>query len=128
MADASSLKSKSGLARIWRALGYSLSGLRAAWREEAAFRQELMLAMVLVPACFLIPASASQKAILFASLMLVLVAELINSAVEATVDRISLERDDLAKRAKDTGSAAVLIALINVAVVWSLVLYDVFGQ
>jgi len=126
LSEASPFKSKSGLVRIWRALFYSLAGLRSAWTEEAAFRQELLLVAVLAPVCFLLPASATQKALLFGSLMLVLIAELINSAVEATVDRTSLERDKLAKHAKDTGSAAVLLALVNLAVVWGLILYEVF--
>jgi diacylglycerol kinase (ATP) len=120
-------KSKSGLVRIWRALFYSLAGLRSAWRAESAFRQELALTVVLVPVCLVVPASYTQKAIMSAALLLVLVTELLNSAVESAVDRISLEDHELAKRAKDIGSAAVLVALINLAVVWGLVLLDVYA-
>ena len=119
-------KSRSGLTRIWRALSYSLAGLQSAWRAEPAFRQELALAAVLIPAALLVPASLTQKAMLVGAVMLVLVTELLNSALESTVDRVSLEHHRLAKRAKDTGSAAVFVALLNLAVVWGLVLADVF--
>jgi diacylglycerol kinase (ATP) len=119
-------KSKAGLVRIWRALFYSLEGLRSAWRAEPAFRQEVFLAVVLIPAALLVPAALTQKAILVASVMLVLITELLNSAVESTVDRVSLEHHRLAKRAKDIGSAAVFVALLNLAIVWALVLADVF--
>lgn len=119
-------KSRPGLVRIWRALFYSMAGLRAAWRAESAFRQELVLAVVLLPVAMLVPASLTQKALLVSCVMLVLVTELLNSAVESTVDRISLENHDLAKRAKDIGSAAVFVALTNLAVVWGLVLVEVF--
>lgn len=119
-------KSRPGLTRLWRALFYSLAGLRAAWREESAFRQEIVLAAVLLPAAGLVPASLTQKALLVGCVMLVLVTELLNSAVECTVDRISLEDHALARRAKDIGSAAVFVALTNLAIVWALVLVDVF--
>jgi len=119
-------KSSAGLVRIWRALFYSLAGLRSAWQAESAFRQELALALVLAPIALAVPASLTQKAILIACVMLVLITELLNSAVESTVDRISLEHHDLAKRAKDIGSAAVFIALTNLTIVWGLVLADVF--
>jgi diacylglycerol kinase (ATP) len=119
-------KSRPGLTRIWRALFYSLAGLRAAWSEESAFRQEVALAVVLLPAAVLVPASLTQKALLVGCVMLVLVTELVNSAVECTVDRISLEDHALARRAKDIGSAAVFVALANLAIVWALVLADVF--
>lgn len=119
-------KSKSGLARIWRALFNSIAGLRAAWRNEHAFRQELALAAVLVPVAAILPATLTQKALLIACVLAVLVVELLNSAVESTVDRISLEHHELAGRAKDVGSAAVLVALANLVLVWGLVLVDVF--
>lgn len=119
-------KSQPGLVRIWRALFYSMAGLRAAWRDESAFRQEVALAVVLLPAAVLVPASMTQKALLVGCVMLVLVTELLNSAVECTVDRISLEDHALARRAKDIGSAAVFVALTNLAIVWGLVLADVF--
>jgi diacylglycerol kinase (ATP) len=125
-ADASESKSpfkgKTGLTRVWNALRYSIDGLSAAYRHEDAFRQEIWLALILIPAAFFMPANALGKAMMIGSVLLVLTVELINSAIEAVVDRISLERHHLAKRAKDIGSAAVLISLINVAVIWSLVL------
>ena len=116
-------KGKTGLRRIWNAFGYSLAGLSAAYRHEDAFRQEVWLAAVLIPTAFFLPANGLGKAVMVASVLLVIIVELINSAVEATVDRISLEDHQLAGRAKDIGSAAVLISLINVAVVWGLVLF-----
>jgi diacylglycerol kinase (ATP) len=115
-------KGKTGLRRIWNAFHYSLSGLAAAYRHEDAFRQESLLAAILIPLALFLPAPGVGKALMVASVLLVIIIELVNSAVEATVDRISLENHRLAKRAKDIGSAAVLIALINVVVVWSLVL------
>jgi diacylglycerol kinase (ATP) len=125
MSFESPFKSKSGLARLSRALGNSLSGLAIAWREEAAFRQELLLVAVLLPVPFVAPTTLTQTALMLATLLLVLIVELMNSAVEAVVDRVGLERHELAKRAKDTASAAVLLALVNLAVVWGLVLYQV---
>jgi len=107
---------------VWYALLYSLSGLRSAYKNETAFRQECLLAVVLVIVAMLIPASMTQRALMISSLLLVLMIELLNSAVESTVDRISTEDHRLAKRAKDMGSAAVFIALVNVVVVWLLVL------
>lgn len=115
-------KGKTGLRRIWNAFNYSLSGLAAAYRHEDAFRQESLLAAILIPVALFLPAPGVGKALMVASVLLVIIIELVNSAVEATVDRISLENHRLAKRAKDIGSAAVLIALINVVVVWLLVL------
>jgi len=115
-----------GLARIWRAFFNSIAGLRSAWVAEAAFRQELVVTAVLVPVAVVLPANLTQKALLIACVLLVLVTELLNSAVESTVDRISLERDELARHAKDAGSAAVLIALVNAVIVWALVLAEIF--
>lgn len=100
-----------------------MDGLRAAFRHEDAFRQEVFLAVLLVSTVFFMPATGSGKALMIASVLLVLIVELLNSAIEAAVDRISLEHHALAKRAKDIGSAAVLLALINVPVVWILVLW-----
>lgn len=120
-------KSSSGFVRIWRALFYSLAGLRSAWRDEQAFRQEIALAAVLIPGAAFVPGTITQKALLIGSVLIVLVVELLNSAVETTVDRISLDDHDLAKRAKDVSSAAVLLALANLALVWGMVLFDVFG-
>lgn len=121
--EQSPYKGKTGLRRVWNALHYSIAGLRAAFKHEDAFRQELTLALVLIPAALFLPASATGKALMVASVLLVLIIELLNSAIEATVDRISLEDHRLAKRAKDIGSAAVLIGLINVLIVWTLVLF-----
>ena len=117
-----SLKARTGFARLWSALFYSLDGLSAAFRHEDAFRQEVLLALILIPIAIHTPASGIGKAIMVASVLLVLVVELVNSSIEAVTDRISLEDHVLAKRAKDMGSAAVMIALINVPVVWLLVL------
>ncbi len=116
-------KGKTGLKRVWNALFYSLEGFGAAWKHEDAFRQEALLALVMIPLAWYFGGTAVSRALMIASVLLVLIVELINSAIEATVDRISLENHRLAKRAKDIGSAAVLIALINVAVVWGLVLF-----
>lgn len=115
-------KGKTGLRRILNAFGYSLAGLRAAYKHEDAFRQELHLAIILIPLALLLPATHIGKALMIASVLLVLIIELINSAIEATVDRISLENHDLAKRAKDIGSAAVFVSLLNVLITWALVL------
>lgn len=116
-------KGKTGLRRLWNAFHYSLAGFKAAYLNEDAFRQESLLAAVLIPLALFLPAGAVGKALMIASVLLVLVVELLNSAVEATVDRISLEDHQLAKRAKDIGSAAVLLSLVNLAVVWLLVLF-----
>ncbi|MDH2918832.1 MAG: diacylglycerol kinase [Sideroxydans sp.] len=117
-------KGKTGLRRLLNAFAYSYDGLRAAYQHEDAFRQEVWLALVLIPlACFL-PSSGVAKALMIASVMLVIIVELINSAIEATVDRISLENHILAKRAKDIGSAAVLVSLLNVVLVWGVVLFS----
>lgn len=115
-------RGKTGLARIWNALLYSLDGLAAAFRHEDAFRQEVLLALVLIPIAVHTPASGAGKALMVASVLLVLVVELLNSSIEAVTDRISLEDHVLAKRAKDMGSAAVMLSLISVPVVWLLVL------
>ena len=107
-----------GMARIWKALGYSAAGFACAWRTETAFRQEAIAAVVLIPlACFL-PVPLLQKTLLVTSVLMVLVVELINSSIENAVDRISLEHHELAKRAKDTGSAAVLLSLVVALIVW----------
>ena len=122
VADESPFKGQTGLRRIWNAFSYSLSGLHAAYLNEDAFRQESMLAAVMIPAALALPVPGIGKALMIGSILLVLVVELLNSAIEAAIDRISLDRHRLSKRAKDIGSAAVLIALINVLATWSLVL------
>ena len=115
-------KSKTPFARIWNALFYSLDGLSAAFRHEHAFRQEVVMALILIPIAVHTPATGTGKALMVTSVLLVLVVELLNSGIEAVTDRVSLEDHVLAKRAKDMGSAAVMIALINVPIVWLLVL------
>lgn len=122
MAEESPFKGKTGVQRVWNAFHYSLAGLRAAFAFEDAFRQEALLAVLLIPASFLLPVSGIGRALMIASVLLVLIVELLNSAVEAVVDRVSLDRHHLSKRAKDIGSAAVLLALINVIVIWGCVL------
>ena len=116
-------KGKTGFTRVRNALAYSLQGIRAAFRHEGAFRQEIVLAAFLIPLALLIEASGVGRALLIGSILLVLIVELLNSAIEATVDRISFDSQTLAKRAKDLGSAAVFISLINVVVTWALVLF-----
>lgn len=115
-------KGKTGLKRIWNALFHSVDGFRAAYRYEDAFRQEVWLAALLVPAALFMPVSAIGKALMIAAVLLVLIVELLNSAIETAVDHISLERHPLAKRAKDLGSAAVMLSVLNVQLVWGLVL------
>ncbi len=117
-------KGRTGLRRLINAVRYSLAGLAEATRNEDAFRQELLLAMVLVPAGLWLGPTGTGKALLVASVLLVLVVELLNSGIEATVDRISIEDHCLSKRAKDMGSAAVMLSLVNMVAVWLLVLLD----
>jgi len=117
-------KGKTGLTRLINAFKYSCAGLTEAYRNEDAFRMELLLALVLIPLTFWIEHSMLGCALMIACVMLVIIVELLNSAIEATVDRISLDDHNLAKRAKDIGSAAVLISLLNLVVVWLLVLLN----
>jgi diacylglycerol kinase (ATP) len=117
-------KGETGLKRILSATRHSVAGLREALRCEDAFRQELILALVLVPLAFWVGTSAVERALLIGSVLLVLIVELVNSAVEATVDRISFENHRLAKRAKDIGSAAVLLTLLNAALIWGLIVIE----
>jgi diacylglycerol kinase (ATP) len=123
----SEFKSKSGLKRISAALGYSIDGLRAAWRHEHAFRQELMVVLPGIVVALLLPVSRPEKLALVAVLLLVLIVELMNSAIEAVVDRVSLERHPLSKNAKDLGSAAVLLACVLAAATWMVVLSPLMG-
>ncbi len=120
--EESPFKGKTGLRRVWNAFHYSLAGLRAAYTGEDAFRQEVLLAVVLIPLTFWLPVTGGGRAAMIASVLLVLIVELVNSAIEAAVDRVSLDIHHLSKRAKDIGSAAVLLALLNVAFVWVCVL------
>lgn len=111
-----------GLGRIPKAFGYALAGLAEAWRTEAAFRQEALVAAVLLPLACWIDVPLLQRLALVASVLLVLMVELVNCSIESAIDRISLERHALSKRAKDTGSAAVLIAILVALAVWGAVL------
>ena len=117
-------KSKSGLRRLVNAFGYSMNGFKAAYQHEHAFRQEILLAAVLLPLAFVLEKNGIGRALLVASVLLVVLVELLNSAIEAVVDRVSLENHLLSKRAKDIGSAAVFLSLINLAAVWALVLFS----
>lgn len=122
MADAevaeSPHKGQRGLRRLFNAFFYSLSGLRLAFRHESAFRQEVALAAVLVPLACVLDVGALERVVLIGSVLLVMVVELLNSSVEAAIDRISLDSHRLSKRAKDLGSAAVLLALCALALAW----------
>lgn len=119
----SPFKGKTGLRRLLNAFAYSIAGLKAAYQNEDAFRQEVMMAIVLIPLAFYLADDAIARALMIASVMLVIIVELLNSSIEATVDRISLENHSLAKRAKDIGSAAVMMSLINLVAVWSLLIF-----
>jgi len=121
-------KSGPGLARIGRAYRHSRQGLAAAFRHESAFRQELVLVAVLLPVVFVLPATLIERAMLVGSLLFILAVELLNSGLEAAFDRISVEHHELTKRGKDIASAAVFVALINAAVVWLLVLLEIFAR
>lgn len=112
---------RSGLARILAAAGYSWSGFKQAWEHEAAFREELLLLLVFAPAAFWLGQTAAETAILLMSCLVVLITELLNSAVEAIVDLASPGIHPLAGRAKDIGSAAVFVALLQVLVVWGVI-------
>lgn len=111
---------RKGIKRFWRAVRFSLAGLRSAWRQEPAFRQECCIGLVLIPLAFWVGETLVQAALLIGVYALVLIAELLNSAIEAAVDRAGLEPHDLARRAKDIASAAVAVALVLLAVVWAL--------
>ena len=105
-----------------RGFGYSVEGLKGAWRNEGSFRQEVLAAVVLIPLACFAPVTPVECVLLVASVLLVMVVELLNSAIEAAIDRISLDRHPLAKRAKDTGSAAVLLSIVLALVVWAGIL------
>lgn len=122
----SEFKSKSGVKRIFSALFYSIDGFKAAWRNEHAFRQELALVVVGVVIALILPVSAVDKLALISVLILVLIVELLNSAIEAIVDRVSLERHPLSKNAKDMGSAAVLLTLLLAGAVWAVILWPLY--
>jgi len=120
--DATDLKGQRGLVRLVRALGYSRDGLRSAWRHEDAFRQEAVLAVLMIPLALVLPVTLVEKILLVGVVLLVLIVELLNTAVEAAIDRHSAELHPLAKRAKDYGSAAVLLALLLAGGTWAAIL------
>ncbi|HEY5799483.1 MAG TPA: diacylglycerol kinase [Burkholderiaceae bacterium] len=122
----SEFKSKGGHKRVFSAMQYSIDGFKTAWRHEHAFRQELVLVVIGVVVALALPLSIYQKLLLIGVLLLVLIVELINSAIEAIVDRISLERHPLSKNAKDLGSAAVFLTLLLAGLAWGVVLFDRF--
>ena len=117
-----------GFARVVSAWRYSLSGLAGAWRTEGAFRQEVIGAAILIPIACFIPVPVLHRALLIASVLMVIVVELLNSAMEAAIDRISLDRHPLSKKAKDTGSAAVLVSIVIAMLVWAGVLFPFVGS
>lgn len=119
--EESPFKGRTGLTRLRNAVGHSFDGFRSAYRHEAAFRLEVLMVIVLVPLALVSPVHGLGRALMIFSVLLVLIVELLNSAIEAAVDRISLENHPLAKRAKDAGSAAVFLSLVNMAAVWTLV-------
>jgi diacylglycerol kinase (ATP) len=120
--DSSALKGRRGVRRLLNATRYSIDGLAAAWRHEDAFRQELALAAVLLPVALLLPLPVVERLLLIGSLLIVLIVELLNTAIEVAVDRDSVRIDPLGKRAKDYGSAAVMIALLLAALTWLTIL------
>jgi diacylglycerol kinase (ATP) len=122
----SEFKSKSGLSRIFKAMSYTWDGFKAAWQHEHAFRQELLLVVVGVCVALGLKVSVMEKLVLISVLLLVLCVELINSAIEAIVDRVSLERHPLSKRAKDLGSAAVFMAFLIALAAWVAILVNRF--
>ncbi len=121
--SAAEFKGKKGLRRLWNALGYSRDGLGAAWQNEAAFREEVLLAAITIPLALYLGQSGVERALMIGAIILVLIVEILNSAVEAVVDKASPEKHELAKRAKDMGSAAVLFSLVNAAVIWACILW-----
>ena len=117
-------KGNKGITRAFRAAINSWNGLIYAYKEESAFRQELALSLILIPLAIYLPVTPVEKILLIASVILVLIIELLNSSVEAAIDRISFEVHDLSKRAKDFGSAAVMLALMLCALTWAIVLSE----
>jgi diacylglycerol kinase (ATP) len=115
-------KGKTGIKRLANAFTFSVAGTLAAFKHEDAFRQEVILSTILIPLAIYLGQTAIEQALMIASILLIIIVELLNSSVEATVDRISVKRHKLSKRAKDIGSAAVFFSLVNAAVVWFLIL------
>lgn len=117
---------KTGIARVIDAFGYSMKGFAAAWRYEAAFRQEVVLGVILLPCAFWLARTPVELILLIASVFWVWMAELANSSVEAVVDRTGSEKHELSGRAKDIGSALVFVSLVLLALVWGIIAYDRF--
>ena len=115
-------KGKTGIKRLANAFKYSVAGTLAAFKHEDAFRQEVILSIVLIPLAIYLGETTTEQALMITSVLLIIIVELLNSSVEATVDRISVKRHKLAKRAKDIGSAAVFFSLVNASVIWFLIL------
>ena len=115
-------KGKTGVKRLLNAFKYSVAGTLAAFKHEDAFRQEVILSIILIPLAIYLGQTPIEQALMITSILLIIIVELLNSSVEATVDRISVKRHKLAKRAKDIGSAAVFFSLVNASVIWFLIL------
>ncbi|MFP5083957.1 diacylglycerol kinase [Acinetobacter pittii] len=115
-------KGKSGLKRILNAMGYSISGFKAAYKNEAAFRQIVLINIILIPVSFFLDMSRSEHVLLIIVCLFAMIVELFNSAIEAVVDRVSLEKHQLSKNAKDMGSAAQFVALSIIAITWLIIL------
>lgn len=120
-------RSATGIQRLIDATGYSIQGLKAAWRNEAAFRQECVAVLIFLPVAFWLGTTLTQKAILVFSLLMILVVELLNSAIETVVDRIGPEHHEFSGRAKDLGSASVMLVLVAAALVWVLIAWQRWG-
>jgi diacylglycerol kinase (ATP) len=127
LTPANQQKFRTGFSRVWHAAGYSLAGLRAGW-SETAFRQEAIAASLLVPCAFWLGRGWVEIALLAGSVLIVMIVELLNTGIETAIDRIGPEWHDLSKRAKDMGSAAVLLSLVLCAGVWFAALYQRFGS
>jgi diacylglycerol kinase (ATP) len=119
----SPFKGKTGIKRLINAIGYSFAGFKVAFKKEDAFRQEVLMTLILIPLAVYLSTNAIELVLLIFSTLLVPIVELLNSAIEATVDRISLEKHKLAKRAKDIGSASVFLSLINLFAVWLIIIF-----
>ena len=115
-------KGKTGIKRLLKAFKYSVAGTLAAFKHEDAFRQEVFLSVILIPLAIYLGETTTEQALMITSVILIIIVELLNSSVEATVDRISVKRHKLAKRAKDIGSAAVFFSIVNASVIWFLIL------
>ena len=122
MSEYSSLKGKTGLKRIINATGYSLAGFKAAYQHEAAFRQIVLINVILIPVTFFLDVTRIEQAVLIAVCLLAVIVELFNSAIEAVVDRVSLDKHPLSKNAKDMGSAAQFVAQTIIVATWLLIL------